>query len=127
MIITTTTTTDKILWKHSKDGVFSVNIAYKRGLMGMTGAPKYNWNYFWKSDIPTKVKCFTWLVIKRACLIEVLQKKGRQLVPRCFLCNFTGKQITISLTCSNLELVSQRHNHELDNARTYIRSVELLD
>ena len=28
-----------------------------------------------------KVKCFTWLVIKRACLTqEVLQKKGRQLV-----------------------------------------------
>ena len=87
MIITTTTTTTtkNILWKHSKDGVFSVNNVYKRGLMGMTGAPKYNWKYFWKSDFPTKVKCFTWLVIKRACLREhVLQKKGRQLVPRCF-------------------------------------------
>ncbi|WMV58807.1 hypothetical protein MTR67_052192 [Solanum verrucosum] len=40
--------------------------------------------------IPTKVKCFTWLVIKRACLTqEVLQKKKRQLVPRCFLCMVT--------------------------------------
>jgi len=91
-MIITTTATDKILWKHSKDGVFSVNNAYKRGLQGMTGGPKYNWNYFWKSDIPTKVKCFTWLVIKRACLTEeVLQKKGKQLVPRCFLCNLTGE------------------------------------
>ncbi|KAG5627257.1 hypothetical protein H5410_012475 [Solanum commersonii] len=43
-------------------------------------ASKYHWNYFWKSDIPTKAKCFTGLVIKRACLTqEVLQKKGRQL------------------------------------------------
>jgi len=53
---------------------------------------KYHCNYFWKSDIPTKVKCFTGLVIKRACLTqEVLQKKGRQLVPRCFPSNMTGE------------------------------------
>ncbi|KAG5576514.1 hypothetical protein H5410_056648 [Solanum commersonii] len=52
-MIITTTAIDKILWKHNKDGVFSVNNAYKRGPMGTTGAPKYNWNYFWKSDIPT--------------------------------------------------------------------------
>ena len=41
-MIITATTTYKILWKHSKDGVFSVNNAYKRGLMGITGPPKYN-------------------------------------------------------------------------------------
>uniref|UniRef100_A0A0V0IIL0 Putative ovule protein n=1 Tax=Solanum chacoense TaxID=4108 RepID=A0A0V0IIL0_SOLCH len=42
--------------------------------------------------MPAKVKGFTWLVIRRACLTqEVLQKKGRQLVPRCFLCNITGE------------------------------------
>ena len=37
-----TATTDKILWKHSKDGVFPANNAYERGLMGMTGVQKYN-------------------------------------------------------------------------------------
>ena len=70
MIITTTT--DKILSKHSKDGVFLVNNASKENYWDDRG-PKYNWNYFWKSEIPTKVKCFTLLVIKRACLTgEVL-------------------------------------------------------
>ncbi|WMV08386.1 hypothetical protein MTR67_001771, partial [Solanum verrucosum] len=50
------------------------------------------WKSIWRGLIPTKVKCFTWLVIKRACLTqEVLQKKGMQLVPRCFLCNLTGQ------------------------------------
>ncbi|WMV41703.1 hypothetical protein MTR67_035088 [Solanum verrucosum] len=84
--------TDRMLWKHSKDGLFSVNSAYRRGLQVMAGRPTHLWNYFWKGDIPTKVKCFTWLVIKRACLTqEVLQKKGRQLVPRCFLCNLTSE------------------------------------
>ncbi|WMV30156.1 hypothetical protein MTR67_023541 [Solanum verrucosum] len=35
---------------------------------------------------------FTWLVIRKICLTqEVLQKKGRTLVPRCFLCNLTGE------------------------------------
>lgn len=58
----------------------------------MVGGPKHLRNYFWKGDILKKVKCFTWLVIKRACLTqEVLQKTGRQLVPRCFLCNLTGE------------------------------------
>ena len=84
--------TDRMLWKHSKEGLFSVNSAYRRGLQVMAGMPKHLWNYFWKGDIPTKVKCFTWLVIKRACLTqEVLQKKGRQLVPRNFLCNLTSE------------------------------------
>ena len=60
---------------------FSVNIAYRRDLQVMAGRPKHLWKYFWKGDSPKKVKCFTWLVIKRACLTqEVLQKKGRQLV-----------------------------------------------
>ncbi|WMV10976.1 hypothetical protein MTR67_004361 [Solanum verrucosum] len=42
---------------------------------------------------PTKVKCFTWQVVKRACLThhEVLQKKGRVVVTRYFLCNGTGE------------------------------------
>ncbi|WMV40321.1 hypothetical protein MTR67_033706 [Solanum verrucosum] len=75
-----------MLWKHSKDGLFSVNSAYRRGLQVMAGRPKHLWNHFWKGDIPTKEKCFTWLVIKRACLTqEVLQKKGRQLIPRTYI------------------------------------------
>lgn len=37
-------------------------------------------------------ECFTWLVEKKACLThDVLQKKGRIVVTRCFLCNETGE------------------------------------
>lgn len=47
---------------------------------------------FWGIMTPTKVKCFTWLVTKRACLThEVLQKKGRPIVTRCFLCEETSE------------------------------------
>ena len=42
--------------------------------------------------VPAKVKCFTWIGIRRACLTQkVLQKKWRPLVPRCTLCNLTGE------------------------------------
>lgn len=88
---TITSEANRRLTKHKKDGAFTLTSAYKRCLE-VAGGSLYYWNYFWKSIIPTKVKCFTWLVIKRACLPqEVLQKTGRQLVPRCFLSNMTGE------------------------------------
>ena len=56
----------------------------------MTHGPNYNGSHFCKSDILTKVNCFTRLVVDKVCLTqEVLQKKSRQLVPWCFLCNLT--------------------------------------
>ena len=41
----------------------------------------------WKSVAPTKVKCFTWLVTRRARLThDKLQKRGKIIVSRCYLC-----------------------------------------
>ncbi|WMV47512.1 hypothetical protein MTR67_040897 [Solanum verrucosum] len=43
------------------------------------------WKQMWKCNTPTKVKCFTWLVSKRACLTqEKLKRRGFQIVSRCF-------------------------------------------
>ncbi|WMV42288.1 hypothetical protein MTR67_035673 [Solanum verrucosum] len=58
------TATDRVLWKLSRDGVFSVKSAYNCGLHEMTRGTQYPWRYFWKSALPTKVKGFTWLVIR---------------------------------------------------------------
>lgn len=70
---------DRVIWKHNKDGKFTVNIAYKRRILRGDGRVQYQWKNIWRGSIPTKVKCFTWLVIKRASLNqEVLQKKGRK-------------------------------------------------
>ncbi|WMV25622.1 hypothetical protein MTR67_019007 [Solanum verrucosum] len=83
---------DRVIWKHNKDVKFTVNSAYKKGIQVGVRGSHHHWKSIWRGLIPTKVKCFTWLVIKRACLTqEVLQKKGKQLVPRCFLCNLTGE------------------------------------
>lgn len=44
----------------------------------------------WKNIAPTKVRCFTCLVVKKAH--EVLEEKGKVVVTRCFLCNGTGEK-----------------------------------
>lgn len=50
-----TTNADRVLWKHKKDRNFSVSSAYKRGMQLARGGTSYQWNYFWKSIIPTKI------------------------------------------------------------------------
>lgn len=41
----------------------------------------------WRSLAQTKVKYFSWLVVRRACLThEVLQKRKFHIASRCFLC-----------------------------------------
>ena len=59
--------TDKLLWRHHIDGQFFVNRMYKRDLATIAGKKSRPWSVIWKSVAPTKVKCFTWLVTRRAC------------------------------------------------------------
>ncbi|KAL3378631.1 hypothetical protein AABB24_004516 [Solanum stoloniferum] len=81
---------DRLRWRHSSEGSFTVNKLYKRENNIMQEEELKIWRNVWKNIAPTKVKCFTWLVVRKACLThEVLQKKGRVVVTRCFLCNET--------------------------------------
>ncbi|WMV19989.1 hypothetical protein MTR67_013374 [Solanum verrucosum] len=83
---------DTISWVHSKDGRFTVNKLYKKEMGTQQGLRLARWKYVCTSQAPTKIKCFVWLVAKRACLTqEVLQRKGVQLVPRCFQCKETNE------------------------------------
>ena len=81
---------DRLRWRHSSEGSFTVNKVYKRENSIMQEEELKIWKYVWKNIAPTKVKCFTWLVVRKARLThEVLQKKGRVVVTRWFLCNET--------------------------------------
>uniref|UniRef100_A0A0V0I3T7 Putative ovule protein n=1 Tax=Solanum chacoense TaxID=4108 RepID=A0A0V0I3T7_SOLCH len=76
---------DRLRWRHSSEGSFTVNKLYKREHSIMQQEELKIWRNVWKNIAPTKVKCFTWLVVRKACLThEVLQKKGRVVVTRCF-------------------------------------------
>jgi len=55
--------------------------AYRIWMQGVSRRPQYRWNLTWKSLVCANMKCFSWLVIKKACRTqEVLPKKGIQLV-----------------------------------------------
>ncbi|WMV45978.1 hypothetical protein MTR67_039363 [Solanum verrucosum] len=50
------------------------------------------WRKVWRTLAPTKIKCFTWLVAKKACLThEVLRRKGKIIVSWCSLCRNTAE------------------------------------
>lgn len=52
-------------WRHNSYEQFTVNRAYRmEGLVQNEGSQNYGETY--GSPAPTKVKCFTWLVAKRA-------------------------------------------------------------
>lgn len=63
-----TTGPDTIRWRHNEDGQFSVYRVYKRGMSELAGSFKGLWKAIWKRVAPTKVKCFSWLVVKKECL-----------------------------------------------------------
>lgn len=88
----TTMEPDRLRWRHSSEGSFTVNKLYQRENSIMQEEELKIWRNIWKNIAPTKVKCFTWLVVKKACLTnEVLQKKRRAVITRCFLCNEIGE------------------------------------
>ncbi|XP_055800457.1 uncharacterized protein LOC129869915 [Solanum dulcamara] len=84
----TTVEDDTFKWKHDKDGKFSVSRIYGKEVSRMPENKTGPWKHVWESMAATKVKCFAWFVIRKACLThEILQKKGLPIVSRCMLCS----------------------------------------
>lgn len=78
---------DSLRWKHSKDGASTVSRAYKMESPQQHNSKQSLWRKVWRTLAPTKIKCFTWLVARRACLThEVLRRKGKIIVSWCSLC-----------------------------------------
>ncbi|KAG5585966.1 hypothetical protein H5410_046400 [Solanum commersonii] len=50
---------DRVIWKYNKDGKFTVNSAYKKGIQVAVRGYHHHWKSIWRGLIPTKVKCFT--------------------------------------------------------------------
>lgn len=83
---------DSIRWRHNSDGKFSVSRLYRRKVQVLPGRISGPWGKIWKNNVPVKVRCFTWLVARRACLThEKLQRRGFQIASWCSLCNETNE------------------------------------
>lgn len=73
----TSTTANAMCWKHSSAGRFSVMRIYKWEIKRQPGGKAGPWYKVWSCLIPTKVRCFTWLVVRKACLThEAPTEKG---------------------------------------------------
>ncbi|KAF3673563.1 Transcription initiation factor TFIID subunit 6 [Capsicum annuum] len=105
---------DRLTWGHPKNGKFGVNKLYNWGLRGSADRTLGPWKTVWENVAPTKVKCFTWLVAKRACLThEAMQKWGiiwhqvhlqlHQLMPSIVTC-LVAKRLGNRLSDNHWEL-----------------------
>ena len=59
---------DRLRWRHSSEGSFTVDKEYKRENSIMQEEELKIWRNVWKKIAPIKVKRFTWLVVRKACL-----------------------------------------------------------
>ncbi|WMV53982.1 hypothetical protein MTR67_047367 [Solanum verrucosum] len=121
--------TDSLLWIQHPDGRFSVDIWYK-WVLSVTGGRKTGpWSAVWKSVAPTKVKCFVWLVARRAYLThEALQKRGINIASRCLLCKEaleTNKHLF--LHCKVTTQGGQQESKEVVEDSTCVYLVEYLE
>lgn len=125
----TTVEDDTFKWKHDKDGRFSVGRIYaKERYQGCLKTKQvlgnmYGKYHVWETVAPTKVKCYAWLVIRRACLThEILQIKGWPIMSRCMLCSearetnnhpFLHCKVTSQLWTMFLSLTETNGQHQI--------------
>lgn len=76
---------DSLIWKGQRHGRFTVKSRYSLLIRNQyTHGP---WKQVWNSKAPVQVMCFVWLVKREAASFQDnLQRRGIQLVNRCYLC-----------------------------------------
>lgn len=58
--LTSTPRADIVSWAYTKDGVYSVKIAYMLGLSIPLQPHNACWDVVWRGDIPPKIRHFLW-------------------------------------------------------------------
>lgn len=60
------------------------------------------WKHIWRSKLPTKVICFSWIALRNATLTQDnLCRRSIQLVNRCYMCCSNTESVNyLSLHCS---------------------------
>ena len=74
---------DKLIWKHSVNGMFTVKSAYfeAKQVLGKVVHSTYNrvnaWKTIWKANVSPKVKFFVWRMVQGILPIDTsLMRKG---------------------------------------------------
>ncbi|RVW58324.1 Regulator of telomere elongation helicase 1 [Vitis vinifera] len=76
---------DRVVWKVSKNEIFSVKSLYNS--LDHSYAGPFPWNIIWSPCVPTKVGFFAWEASWGKVLTQdQLKRRGWNLANRCFLC-----------------------------------------
>ncbi len=96
---------DRIFWRWSNSGIFSVRSAYS--FMFFDGVDDCYIPHIWSLWIPLRVKIFMWLAAKNRLLTtDFLTKRGWLGPSMCFLCGVAEENIShILLCCSSSKAV----------------------
>ena len=90
---------DILMWAFSKDGSFSLNLAYllAKGLNPLNPMTTLG-QWVWKSSTTPRIKYFLWLCVHRSIPTrEVLSSRGFNLNISCELCGLASKSILHTL------------------------------
>lgn len=74
-----------------KGGTFTVKFAYLAIGNYAYRIIDWPWKFIWKTNAPTKVLCFTWLVARKEVLTRRLRRRGFHLCSRCLFCELNSK------------------------------------
>jgi len=85
---------DTMMWKFTRDGEFSMALAYAQLRPEDTKNQTFEGHWIWKLDIWPKITSFLWLCFHDSVLVkQVIAKRGINCDPRCPLCRNRDESI----------------------------------
>ncbi|KAK9992498.1 hypothetical protein SO802_027483 [Lithocarpus litseifolius] len=83
-----------ILWKHTKDGEFTVNSAYLQIIGGVGDGHTFGGSWIWKVDTYPKIVSFLWLCLHNSIPVrEILAARGINCSKVCPICKEQDESI----------------------------------
>ena len=82
------------MWKHTKDGEFTVNSAYLQIIGGARDGNNFRGNWIWKMDMYPKIVSFLWLCLRNSIPVrELLAARGISCSKLCPICKEQDESI----------------------------------
>ncbi|CAN4116899.1 unnamed protein product [Withania somnifera] len=93
---------DRLKWGNSRKGRYTGKLGYHNLCSRNSMIDKWPWKLIWKTRLPIKVICFSWIALHNSCLTQDdLSKKKFQLANRCYFCHKHTERVNhLQLHCS---------------------------
>lgn len=79
---------DRLAWRGTSNGWFSVKLAYKLTIEDSVSEPAALWNFLWRLCLPQRVKMFVWIVLKEKIITNHERLKRHFTMDAFYICCF---------------------------------------